>query len=127
MWSLGVEVKDLQSLGLVSQFFQSQYIAMHGGRVTGHVDNASGVPGDNHIRDLLIQSHTWRIHDYSIHGDGSGIPLLYRGCEERGLFQMHAGKGKAEFVDFHCGLFWSTEVVTAAVTFKPPLTAVIRY
>ena len=44
MWRVGVKVINLQGLGLVSQFSQAQDIAVHGGRITGNIDNAFGVP-----------------------------------------------------------------------------------
>ena len=42
MRCLGVEIEDLQGLGLVTQFLQAQDIAVHGGRIAGYVDYASG-------------------------------------------------------------------------------------
>ena len=99
----GVEVEHAQGFGFVAEFLQASDVAVEGRGVAGDVDDERGVPGDDHLRYGLVQTHTRRVYNDSIHGAYLRIPLLNRRCEKPCVLQVLAGKGETVLVDLDRG------------------------
>ena len=99
MRRLWVEIKESETLGLVAQLGEALDIAVHGGWVAGDIDYAPGVPGGNHVGDLLVQANSGWIDYDGVDFPCLRVPLLHRGREELRVLQMALGQGETELVD----------------------------
>lgn len=102
MARLGIEIKELEGIGLVAQLGEALDVTVHGGRIAGDIDYFLGIPGSDHVGNLLIQPYSGWVDYDGVDFSYLGIPLLHRGREELRVLQVALGQGETELVDLDC-------------------------